>query len=116
MESISGVVDRSTGTASLRAVFPNPEGLLLSGTSGNVVLTSALKDCLVIPQAAAFEVQDQAYVYKVVDGKASASPVKVTRVDGGQEYIVEQGLQSGDRIVAEGVGLLREGMPIKAKE
>ena len=116
VESISGVVDRWTGTASLRAVFPNPEGLLLSGTSGNVVLTSALKDCLVIPQAAAFEVQDQAYVYKVVDGKASASPVKVTRVDGGQEYIVEQGLQSGDRIVAEGVGLLREGMPIKAKE
>ena len=42
--------------------------------------------------------------------------MKVTRVDGGQEYIVEQGLQSGDRIVAEGVGLLREGMPIKAKE
>ena len=100
----------------MRAVFPNPEGLLLSGTSGNVVLTNALKDCLVIPQAATFEVQDQAYVYKVVDGKASASPVKVTRVDGGQEYIVEQGLQSGDRIVAEGVGLLREGMPIKAKE
>ena len=116
VESISGVVDRSTGTASLRAVFPNPEGLLLSGTSGNVVLTNALKDCLVIPQAATFEVQDQAYVYKVVDGKASASPVKVTRVDGGQEYIVEQGLQSGDRIVAEGVGLLREGMPNIAKE
>lgn len=116
IESISGVVDRSTGTASLRAVFPNPEGLLLSGTSGNVVLTSSLKNCLVIPQAAAFEVQDQAYVYKVVDGKASASPVKVTRVDGGQEYIVEQGLQSGELIVAEGVGLLREGTPIKAKE
>lgn len=116
VESISGVVDRSTGTASLRAVFPNPEGLLLSGTSGNVVLTNELKNCLVIPQAAAFEVQDQAYVYKVVDGKASASPVKVTRVDGGQEYIVEQGLQSGEVIVAEGVGLLREGTPIKAKE
>ena len=116
VESISGVVDRSTGTASLRAVFPNPDGLLLSGTSGNVVLTNELKNCLVIPQAAAFEVQDQAYVYKVVDGKASASPVKVTRVDGGQEYIVEQGLQSGEVIVAEGVGLLREGTPIKAKE
>lgn len=116
VESISGVVDRSTGTASLRAVFPNPDGLLLSGTSGNVVLTNELKNCLVIPQAAAFEVQDQAYVYKVVDGKASASPVKVTRLDGGQEYIVEQGLQSGEVIVAEGVGLLREGTPIKAKE
>ena len=116
VESISGVVDRSTGTTSLRAVFLNPDGLLLSGTSGNVLLTNELKNCLVIPQAAAFEVQDQAYVYKVVDGKASASPVKVTRVDGGQEYIVEQGLQSGEVIVAEGVGLLREGTPIKAKE
>ena len=39
---------------------------------------------------------------------------QVTRVNGGQEYIVESGLQTGDVIVAEGVGLLREGTEIKA--
>lgn len=115
IESISGVVDRTTGTASLRAVFPNRNGLLFSGTSGNVLLSSARQGSIVIPQAATFEVQDRKFVYKVVDGKASASPVRVSRVNGGQEYIVEEGLQSGDVIVAEGVGLLREGTPIKTK-
>lgn len=89
IESISGVVDRSTGTVSLRAVFPNPEGWLYSGTSGNILLSTERKNCLCIPQTAAFEVQDRSYVYKIVDGKASASPVAVTRLNGGQEYIVE---------------------------
>ncbi|EJX05922.1 multidrug resistance protein, AcrA/AcrE family [gut metagenome] len=115
IESISGVIDRSTGTASLRAVFPNPEGWLYSGTTGNVVIPVAKKGCLVIPQAATFELQDQVFVYKVVDGKATSTPVRVTRVNGGQEYIVEEGLAQGDIIVAEGVGLLREGTPIQPK-
>ena len=54
-------------------------------------------------------------MYKVVDGKAQSSPVQVTRVNGGREFIVDEGLAPGDVIVAEGVGLLREGTPVKAK-
>ena len=116
IESISGVVDRTTGTVGLRAVFPNPDGLLFSGTSGSIQLQSGRQGVLVIPQSATFEVQDRTFVYKVVDGKASASPVRVSRVNGGQEYIVEEGLHEGDMIVTEGVGLLREGTPVKSKE
>lgn len=116
IESISGVVDRTTGTVGLRAVFPNPDGLLFSGTSGSIQLQSGRHGVLVIPQSATFEVQDRTFVYKVVDGKASASPVRVSRVNGGQEYIVEEGLHEGDMIVTEGVGLLREGTPVKSKE
>ena len=116
IETISGVVDRNTGTASLRAVFPNKNGLLYSGTSGNVILPVTMKGSLVIPQATTFEIQDITYVYKVVDGKAQSAPVSVTRVNGGQEYIVNDGLKEGDVIVAEGVGLLREGTPIKVKQ
>lgn len=115
IETISGVIDASTGTVSLRAVFPNKEGLLTSGGSGNVVIPVKKENCIVIPQVATFEVQDKVFVYKVVDGKARSAPVQVTRVNGGQEYIVENGLQVGDVIVAEGVGLLREGTPIVAK-
>ena len=55
-------------------------------------------------------------MYKVVDGKAQSAPVKVTRVNGGLEYVVNEGLNEGDVIVAEGVGLLREGTPIRAKQ
>ena len=114
IETISGVIDRTTGTVSLRAVFPNREGLLHSGGAGNVIVPTEKTGALVIPQAATFEVQDKVFVYKVVDGKAQSAPVQVTRVNGGQEYIVESGLQTGDVIVAEGVGLLREGTEIKA--
>ncbi len=116
IETISGVIDTSTGTVSLRAVFPNGDGLLTSGASGNVIIPQVRTGCLTIPQSATYEVQDKVYVYKVVDGKAIASPVTVTRVDGGQEYIVESGLAEGDVIVTEGVGLLHEGTLIKEKE
>ena len=115
IESISGVIDRSTGTVSLRAVFPNKDGLLHSGGAGNVVIPVQKTGALVIPQGATFEIQDKRYVYKVVDGKAQSALVQVTRVNGGREFIVDEGLAPGDVIVAEGVGLLREGTPIKAK-
>ena len=115
VETISGVVDRNTGTASLRAVFQNPDGMLFSGTSGNIVITTERDSCLVIPQDATYELQDQVYVFKVIDGKANSTPVTVSRVNGGQEYIVESGLQPGDKIVIEGVGLMQEGTPIKEK-
>ncbi|RHJ53870.1 efflux RND transporter periplasmic adaptor subunit [Bacteroides sp. AM10-21B] len=115
IETISGVIDTSTGTVSLRAVFPNKEGLLTSGGSGNIIIPVKKENCIVIPQAATYEVQDKVFVYKVVDGKAQSAPVQVTRVNGGQEYIVENGLQAGDVIVVEGVGLLREGAPIAPK-
>lgn len=115
IETVSGVIDRSTGSVSLRAVFPNKEGLLHSGGAGNVVIPVEKTGALVIPQGATFEIQDKRFVYKVVDGKAQSAPVQVTRVDGGTEFIVNEGLTAGDVIVAEGVGLLREGTPITPK-
>lgn len=115
IESISGVIDMTTGSVQLRAAFPNPDGLLHSGGSGNVVVPSAFVDCIVVPQTATFEIQDKVYVYKVIDGKASSSMIDIEKISNGQEYIVRSGLMPGDTIVAEGVGLLREGTPIVAK-
>ena len=115
IESISGVIDRSTGTVSLRAVFPNKEGLLHSGGAGNVIVPVQKTAALTIPQAATFEIQDKRYVYKVVDGKAVSSMIDVEKISNGREYIARTGLVPGDVIVAEGVGLLREGTPIRIK-
>lgn len=115
VESISGVIDTSTGSVSLRAAFPNPNGLLHSGGSGNVELTNTFKDCIVVPQAATFEIQDKVFAYKVQDGKAVAAPLSVETISNGQEYIVKSGLVPGDVIVTEGVGLMREGTPIRPK-
>ena len=114
--TISGVVDASTGTVSVRAAFSNKNGLLHSGSSGNVVVPSVYKDGIIIPRAATYEVQDKVFVYKVVDGKTHSTQISVERVDGGQDYIVTNGLAVGDEIVTEGVGLLQDGMPITKKK
>lgn len=116
VESISGVIDQATGTVSLRAVFPNQGELLTSGGSGNVIIPEKRTGCISIPQSTTFELQDKVFVYKVVDGKAQSTPVRVTRVNGGKEYIVDSGLSENDVIVAEGVGLLHEGTPINVKQ
>lgn len=115
VESISGVIDASTGSAQLRAVFPNKEGLLYSGGAGNIVLPTHYTDVVVIPQTATFEIQDKVYVYKIVDGKATSAMIDVEKISNGKEYIVKSGLTPGETIVAEGVGMLREGTPIIAK-
>ena len=115
IESISGVIDTSTGSVQLRAVFPNADGLLHSGGAGSVIVPNIHKDCVVVPQVATFELQTKVYVYKVEDGKAASSMIDVEKINNGREYIVKSGLTPGDVIVAEGVGLLREGTPIVAK-
>ena len=77
--------------------------MLHSGGAGNVIVPVQKTAALTIPQAATFEIQDKRYVYKVVDGKAQSSyMVQVTRVNGGREFIVDEGLAPGDVIVAEG--------------
>lgn len=115
IESVSGVVDRQTGSVQLRAVFPNEGRVLHSGSTGNVILPNERKGCIVVPQGATFEIQDKVYVYKVLDGKAVSEMITVEKISDGREYIVLSGLKEGDVIVGEGVGLMREGTPVKPK-
>lgn len=111
VETISGVVDPSMGTVSVRAAFPNKDGLLHSGSAGNVILPAEHKDGIVIPRSATFEVQDKMFVYKIQDGKAYSAQISVERIAGGQDYIVTNGLTIGDEIITEGVGLLHPRLP-----
>lgn len=113
IESISGVIDKETGTVGVRAVFPNKSGLLHSGFSGNILMPSSYKDCIVIPQGATVQLQDKILAYKVVDSKAVSTLIKVAPVDDGREYVVLDGLKAGDEIVSEGAGMLREGTQVK---
>lgn len=115
IESISGIIDQSTGSVSIRARFPNQKRLLLSGGSGNVILPHRQDGCLVIPQSATYEIQDKIYAYKLENGVAKSQIVGVFEISNGKEYVVESGLIEGDTIVAEGVGLLRDGMNVKVK-
>ena len=113
IDAISGTIDTGTGAVRLRATFPNPERMLRNGGSGTVVFPYQLDNVIVVPQEATYEIQDKIFVYKVVDGKATSAQVTVFSVNDGKEYIVEEGLQVGDVIVAEGAGLLQEGTSIE---
>lgn len=113
VDAISGTIDTETGAISLRAVFPNPEGMLRNGSTATLVLPYTKNDVMVVPQEATFEIQDKVYVYKVnKEGKAESAQVTVFPLNNGQEYIVESGLQEGDVIVAEGAGLIQENTQI----
>lgn len=112
VESISGVIDRTTGSVTLRAAFPNKNHLLHAGSSGNVIIPTYYNNCIVIPQEATVELQDKVLVYKVVDGKAKSTQITVAPINDGREYIVLDGLKQGETIIAEGAGLVREGTPV----
>lgn len=116
IDAISGMIDTSTGAVSMRAVFPNPDHILRSGGTGNVLLPYEKNNCIVIPQAATYEIQDKVFVYKVVDGKTQSAQITVFGINDGKEYIVESGLEESDVIIAEGAGLLREGVEVRSSD
>lgn len=116
INAISGTISETTGAVSLRAVFNNKNHLLRNGGSGTIIIPTTLTDAIVIPQSATYELQDRIFVYKVIDEKATATEIKVSQQNNGVEYIVEDGLEVGDIIVAEGAGLIKEGTVIKSKE
>ena len=115
INAISGTISESTGAVSIRAVFNNRNHLLRNGGSGTIIIPMTLQNCMVIPQSATYELQDRVFVYKVVDGKASSTEIHIAPQNNGVEYIVTNGLEVGDIIVAEGAGLIKEGTPIKSK-
>ena len=114
VESISGVVDERTGAVSVCARFDNPNGMLLSGGTGKVILPTLLHNAIVIPQEATYDIQDKVYVVKVVDGKAVASMIQVESATDGKSYVVTDGLKAGEVIIGKGAGFVREGTKINA--
>lgn len=113
--TISGVIDQGTGSASVRALFSNPSGMLRSGSTGTILIPYVENNVIIIPQKATFEIQDKKYVYTVNDSsKTVTTPIEVFNINDGQEYIVTSGLKAGDKIVVEGVGTtVKDGMAIK---
>lgn len=111
----SGVIDATTGTVSVIARFANPEHLLKSGGSGQIVVAQSSNNAIVIPQNATTQVQDKIFVYKV-DGnnKVHYTEITVNPQNDGKNYIVTSGIKMGDRIVTQGLTSLTDGAEIKA--
>lgn len=116
--SASGVLDTKTGSAHIKALFPNPDGMLRSGGTANVEIPNVNNNVILIPQKATYEVQDMKFVYVVDKNNVTHSrPITISKENDGQNYIVTGGLVPGDRIVVEGVGLtVKDKMTIKPKK
>ncbi|WP_417365662.1 efflux RND transporter periplasmic adaptor subunit [Flavobacterium beibuense] len=109
IDMVDGQFDNTTGAITLRASFPNSKGLLRSGNTGKVRLGMDHSNVILIPQATTIEVQDRIFVFTVdKDNKVAKKPITIIGKSG-TDYLVSEGLQSGDRIVYKGFENLQEG-------
>ncbi len=111
---MSGVLDPATGSAQLIAVFQNPERLLKSGGSGSIIVPHDNVASIVVPQSCVMEIQDKKFMYTVgKDSKVKYTEIKVAPQNDGNNYVVTEGLNVGDRYVTNGITKLTDGMEIK---
>ncbi len=113
IDAVSGVIDQTTGSVSMRAVFPNKQLVLRSGGMANVIFPYTMEDIILIPQSATQEIQDKKFVYVLQsDNTLKHTEIKVSNLSDGKNYIVTSGLKPGDKIVVEGVQTLKDGQTI----
>lgn len=115
IETVNGLINTATGSANIRARFPNAQGVIRSGSSTTVRIPNAVKDAILIPQSATYELQDKRFAVVVdKDGKTKTVAITVMENTPGNYYIVESGLKAGDQVALEGVATLKDGTQIKA--
>ena len=114
VEAVAGEFDKNTGSIAFRAKFPNPDLLLKQGETGKVQLKTDLKNALIIPQKATFEVQDRIYVYvvdknNVVQARNISIKQKIPNL-----YVIESGLSASDTFLLEGIQNVKEDEKIQS--
>ena len=113
IDAVSGVIDQSTGSVSMRAIFPNKQNILRSGGMANVVFPYAMNNIILLPQTATQEIQDKKFVYVLqADSTLKHTEIQVSNLNDGKNYIVTGGLKEGDKVVVEGVQTLQDGQKI----
>lgn len=113
IEIIDGQFDKNTGSISLRATFSNEQGLLRSGNTGKIRMESRFKSAILVPQASTSDLQDKIFVFMVADSnKVIKTAINVIGKNG-NNYIVNNGVKPGDRIVQSGFDRLVDGVIIK---
>ncbi len=114
ISTVSGVIDASTGASTVRALFNNENGVLRSGSTGQIIIPETFNDVIVIPQTATGEIQGNKYVMIVdKDNVLHQQTIQIDPLQDGKNYVVTEGLTAGDRIVTEGIGTkARNGITI----
>jgi membrane fusion protein (multidrug efflux system) len=115
VETIEGEFNNETGNIAFRATFPNPEGLLRHGETGSILMHTPIKNAIIIPQKATFEILDKKYVYVVDDQKvAHLTPVTVI-AEMPDLFVIGSGLKASDKILLEGLHKVKDKEKISFK-
>ena len=115
IETMEGAFDEGTGSIAFRARFANPEKLLKHGSTGTIRLTNTVENAILIPQKAAFEIQDKSFVYVLQKDNKIKTRSFTPQSRLGDYYVVKSGLEAGETIVYEGLQGLKEGVTINPK-
>jgi membrane fusion protein (multidrug efflux system) len=113
VELAEGQFSKTTGTINFRATFPNAEGILRSGNTGKIRIPRTLSNSIVIPQEATYELQDKVFVFAVGDSNKVVSKPLTIAGTSGNYYLIQGGVNPGERIVYTGLERLRDGAVIQ---
>ncbi|MFH6937600.1 efflux RND transporter periplasmic adaptor subunit [Flavobacterium sp. YO12] len=116
IDMVDGQFDKTTGAITIRATFPNANGTLRSGNTGRIRLGLNHNDAILVPQAATVEMQDKVFVFTVgKDNKVTKMPITVVGKSG-TNYLIKEGVKTGDQIVLSGIDKLQDGQAIQPEK
>ena len=117
IDAISGQIDQSTGSATVRATFNNPRNILRNGSSATIKIPQTWDSSVVVSQNATYEIQNRTFLYAFDEKSETVKPreIAVQPDESGKRFIVTQGLKPGDIIVTEGINALKPDMKITAQ-
>lgn len=116
IDMVDGQFDKNTGAITVRAKFSNPNKTLRSGNTGKIRLGLDHDDAILVPQSATIEMQDKVFVFAVnKENKVTKMPITVIGKSG-TNYLIKDGVKSGDQIVLSGIDKLQEGQLIQPEK
>ena len=115
VETIEAEFNTETGNIAFRATFPNSKRLLRHGQTGNILIETPIRNAMLIPQKATFEVLEKKYVFVVdVEGIVQAREVKI-EAELPHIFVVHEGLEETDKILLEGLRHVKDRQKIRTK-
>ena len=113
--TVEGKFNNETGNIPFRADFPNPDGLLLHGQTGTVLIHRQLHDAVVIPQRAVYEILDKQYVYVVDEHNVAHQRPITVQYEQDDIFVIKNGLDAKDRIILEGFRMGLDGKKVETE-
>lgn len=109
VETIEADFNNETGNIAFRATFPNPKALLRHGETGNVLVTAPIKNAIIIPQKATFEILEKRYVFVVDKNKTVRQREINISAEMPDLYVIQSGLNAEEQILLEGIRKVKDG-------